>query len=138
MGSLNVTSIAATEAKVLNITSEMDIRSNPSSWEQEQYADYMRIVLQKDVQEITAIGFDPGVKRLATLDNVYMQGAGPFTLTPPTGWSQFALIREAQDAIEIDGAKFVRLTQEWVTRNVVGGGDDDKYDPNWSTFEWTF
>ena len=133
MAIITTTALASTEAKIIHIDTDMDIRPIPDDdWAGDEYAEMIRVVIEKDEQTIQSMAVTAGLQQLNSLSGLYFQGAGPFTLTPPSGWSPFTLVRQNIDPIEIDGSQFMRKTVEYITRNTDAAGDK----PDWTPFAW--
>ena len=131
MGYLNISRAIDTNYRVAGITTDGDIRSDPSDWEKDQFSEMIRVVLTFDIKTITSLSFVDGLVAQSSLDGVYFQGTGPFKLSPPNGFGQWILIRQQMDPIDADGSEMFRVTEEYASK--LYGTDGN---PKWSAMDW--
>jgi len=132
MSVMNISRLSDTPYQVVQVVADTDTRTKPDDDTKDQYADSVRYVLEFDINTVQAFEVIDGLSVFSSIDNVYFQGAGPFTIAPPTGWGSLILVRQSLNAVEVSGSKFLRVTEEYITRDVDASGN-----PNWQDFNYS-
>ena len=131
MAFLNIARLADTAYKMVHVGNETEVRSSYEDGYSERYTEVLRLVVQFDIKTVQNIDFVGGLSVFSSVDNVYVQGAGPLSFKPPSGFGEWHLLRQHIDTVEVDGSEMCRVTEEYVCRAVTGT------DITWTTFDWS-